>query len=79
MLPVGFGRWQELNIFQGETMDYVFKKYKEFYKKNGYIPEMFNPYNCTEITDLCPTLLTNCGVLTVSSTVLITENYEVTK
>ena len=71
--PVGFGRWQKLNILQGETMDYVFRKYKEFYKKNGYIPEMFNPYNCAEITDICPTVSTQCGSTTSSATVLIIE------
>jgi hypothetical protein len=54
-------------------MGYIDGKYKEFYEKNGYIPEMFNPYNCSEITDVCPTLATNCGGTTVSSTVLIIE------
>lgn len=41
--------------------------------KKGYIPKMFNPYNCSEIKDIAPTLATNCGGLTVSSTVLIIE------
>lgn len=53
--------------------DFVCKKYKEFYKKNGYIPEMFNPYNVAEITDVAPCLATNCGCQTVSSTILIIE------
>ena len=53
--------------------DFVLKKYKEFYKKNGYIPEMFNPYNQTEVTDICPTLSTCCGSTTSSATVLIIE------
>jgi hypothetical protein len=52
---------------------YVNKKYAEFYKKNGYIPAMFNPYNCSEIKDVAPTLTTPCGSLVVSSTVLILE------
>lgn len=52
-------------------MDFVTKKYLEFYEKNGYIPEMFNPYNQTEITDICPTLSTCCGSTTSSATVLI--------
>lgn len=49
------------------------KKYLEFYKKYGYIPEMFNPYNCREIKDICPTITTNCISTTHSSTVLIIE------
>lgn len=53
---------------------YISEKYKEFYDKKGYVPEMFNPYNCAEIKDISPTLLTNCGGLTVSSTVLIIED-----
>lgn len=27
----------------------VNSKYKKFYDKHGYIPKMFNPYNCSEI------------------------------
>lgn len=52
---------------------YIKEKYKEFYNKKGYIPKMFNPYNCSEIKDIAPMLATNCGGLTVSSTVLIIE------
>ena len=52
-------------------MDFVTKKYLEFYEKNGYVPEMFNPYNQTEITDVAPCPATNCGCTTVSATVLI--------
>ena len=54
--------------------NFVLKKYKEFYEKNGYIPEMFNPYNATEIFDISPCLATNCGCTTVSATVLIIES-----
>ncbi len=53
--------------------EYVNKKYEQFYEKYGYIPEMFNPYNCSEITDICPTLSTQCGSTTSSATVLIIE------
>lgn len=56
--------------------NFVLKKYKEFYKKNGYIPKMFNPYNCTEITDVAPCLSTQCGSTTSSATVLIIESEE---
>ena len=53
--------------------DYVVRKYKQFYEKNGYIPKMFNPYNCAEITDIAPTLSTQCGSTTTSSTILMLE------
>ena len=52
---------------------YVFGKYQEFISKNGYVPKMFNPYNCTEILDIAPTLSTYCGSTTSSATVLIME------
>lgn len=45
-----------------------------FTKKNGYIPEMFNPYNAAEITDVAPCLSTQCGSTTTSATVLIIES-----
>ena len=50
---------------------FIADKLKNFVDNNGYIPKMFNPYNRSEIKDVSPTLLTNCGGLTVSSTVLI--------
>jgi DNA (cytosine-5)-methyltransferase 1 len=34
---------------------------------------MFNPYHCTEILDIAPTLSTYCGSTTSSATVLIME------
>ena len=52
---------------------FALKKYQEFYEKNGYIPEMFNPYNKTEITDIAPCVTTNCGSDASSATVLIIE------
>lgn len=51
--------------------NFVLKKYKKFIEENRYIPKMFNPYNCAEITDICPTLSTQCGSTTSSATVLI--------
>jgi hypothetical protein len=54
--------------------DFVLKKYIEFYKKHGYIPPMFNPYNCAEIKDIAPCITTNCGNITTSAAVLIIEN-----
>lgn len=53
---------------------FVNRKYEEFYNKNGYIPNMFNPYNCNEIDDYSPTMTTQCGSTTSSSTVLIKED-----
>lgn len=41
--------------------NFVFKKYVQFIERNGYFPMMFNPYNCSEITDISPTLTANCG------------------
>ena len=52
---------------------FVNRKYEEFYDKNGYIPNMFNPYNCSEINDFAPTITTQCGSTTSSATVLIKE------
>ena len=56
--------------------DFVLKKYKEFYEKYGYIPLMFNPYNCTEIKDIAPCMSTQCGSTTTSAAVLIIESEE---
>lgn len=54
-------------------MNYVDRKYREFYEKHGYIPKMFNPYNCNEIKDISPTLTANCGGTSSSSSILICE------
>lgn len=55
------------------SSDFVNKKYTEFYNKHGYIPKMFNPYNCAEIIDVAPTMTTYCGNKTSSVTVMIFE------
>lgn len=52
---------------------YIDKNYQKFYEEHGYIPEMFNAYNCSEITDIAPTLTCNCGSATTSSSVLKIE------
>ena len=52
---------------------YVNKKFEQFYNKYGYIPKMFNPYNCSEIKEICPTLTAQGGSITTSGTVLIIE------
>ena len=51
--------------------NFIFKKYVQFIERNGYFPMMFQPYNCSEITDISPTLTANCGCGTSSAAVLI--------
>ena len=53
--------------------NFIFKKYVQFIERNGYFPMMFNPYNCSEIFDVSPTLTANCGSKGSSATVLITN------
>ena len=52
---------------------FVGKKYKDFYEKKGYVPDIFNPYNNIEIENVVPTITTTSGSTTTSSTVLIKE------
>ena len=58
---------------------YVNKKYEEFIEENGYVPEMFNPYNKSEITDVAPTLTAQGDSITKSGTVLKKENFKIRK
>lgn len=60
--------WKDPKCVQ---VDFVSKKYNEFIDKKGYIPDMYNPYNNSEIKDIAPTQSTQCGSTTSSSTVLI--------
>lgn len=53
---------------------YVSKKHKKFYEENGYVPEMFNPYNESEVQNIAPTQTANCGSITSSATVLKKDN-----
>lgn len=64
------GGWRQPCI---EERGYVEKKYNNFINKNGYIPDMFNPYNNSEIKDIAPTQSTQCGSTTSSATILIKE------
>lgn len=60
---------------EDKDSSFVAKKYKEYMdKNNGEIPEIFNPYNKTEITDVAPTQTTQAGSTTSSATILIREN-----
>ena len=56
---------------------YVNKKYTEFYNKYGYLPIVFNPYNCTELDEYAPTLTSQGDSITKSGTVLVIESGEV--
>ena len=51
--------------------NFIFKKYVQFIERNGYFPMMFQPYNCSEITNISPILTANCGSKGSSATVLI--------
>lgn len=55
--------------------EYVKKKTKEILDEKGYIPNMYNPYNRSEITDLAPTQTANCASSSKSSAVLIKDDY----
>jgi hypothetical protein len=49
-------------------------KIQRVYSKNGYIPKMFEPYNCAEVIDVAPTLTAHSnGSTTHCGTVLIIE------
>lgn len=62
-----------------ESNTFVERGYKDFAEKNGYLPEMFNPYNRAEITEEAPTVTTQCGSTTSSASVLKAETDEVSK
>lgn len=62
-----------INDFNLTTSPYINRKYKEFYEKNGYIPEVFNAYNCCEVMEIAPTITTNCGNASGTSSILIIE------
>lgn len=65
---MGGGNRQPL-IAEEKEIPYIERKYQEFFDKNGYIPDMFNPYNVAEIKDIPPTQTSNCGGSANSSTV----------
>ena len=47
------------------------RKYDEFIDENGYMPEIFNPYNKTEVKDVAKTITGECGSTTSSAAHLI--------
>lgn len=62
-----------------EDKTFIEKHYDNFKNKNGYIPEMFNPYNESEIKEVAPTQSTQCGSTTSSATVLKHEGLRIRK
>lgn len=56
---------------------YVARRYDEFIKEKGYIPELFVAYNKQEVEDIAPTLTGQCCCATGSSAVLKMETEEV--
>ena len=65
---MGGGNRQPL-IAEEKEVSYIERKYREFFGKNGYIPEMFNLYNAAEVKDIAPTQTSNCGGSASSATV----------
>ena len=51
--------------------NYVKRKYDEFIEENGYMPEIFNPYNKSEVKDVANTITGECGSNTSSATHLL--------
>lgn len=68
---------QEIKV--KDVKQFISNKYKNFIEENGYIPEMFNPYNTNEIKDIAPTQTTQCGSTTSSATVLKHEALRIRK
>ena len=53
---------------------YLNKQYEKFYEKNNYLPELFYPYNCIEITDYAPSITTKVGMLGGTSFIAVIES-----
>ena len=49
---------------------FVARKYEEFIKKNGYIPEFFQPYNAKELKDVAQTITSACFEMAQSGSIL---------
>ncbi len=75
----GVSQTLQCNDNMGVVDSYVSKKYSDFEKENGYIPELFNPYHKKEITDIAPTQTTQCGGTTSSATVLLKDDLRIRK
>ena len=71
--------FQDKGVVVKEDKTFIEKHYDNFKNKNGYIPEMFNPYNESEIKEVAPTQSTQCGSTTSSATVLKHEGLRIRK
>lgn len=81
--PNGKGLCNTLTTVQKDNLvvepsNYVARRYGEFIKDKGYIPEMFVVYNKTEIKDIAPTLTGQCSSASGSSAVLKLETDDIT-
>ena len=65
----------DLGVVVEDKESFIEKKYNSFIENEGYVPEMFNPYNCKEIIDVAPTQTANCGVVTSSAAILKVEDF----
>lgn len=66
---------QKDNLVMEKPNKLVCRGYKKFTDKNGYIPELFNPYHGKEIKDIAPTQTTKCGIDTATASVLKAETH----
>lgn len=48
-------------------------KYIEFVDKHGYIPRVFQPYNCADVSELAPTVTASCGGTTTIGALYLVE------
>ena len=71
--------FQDKGVVVKEYKTFIEKHYDNFKNKNGYIPEMFNPYNESEIKEVAPTQSTQCGSSTSSATVLRYDGLRIRK
>lgn len=62
-----------------ENQTFLKNKLKLFLDKNGYIPELYNPYNNNELSDVSPTLTTCADRTTNSSSVIYNKDYRIRK
>ena len=63
-----------------ENQSFAKKRSQEILDENGYLPDMYNPYNKSEVIQNAPTVTTVCDRSTSSSTVLIKQsNFRIRK
>lgn len=61
------------------NQSFLKNKLQNFLDKNGYIPELYNPYNNQELDCISPTLTTCADRTTNSSTVVYKKDYRIRK